>query len=353
MSSKANHLHFILFPLMAPGHMIPMIDIAKLLAQQDVAVTIVTTPSNAQRFGKTINRATESGLRINLLEVHFPSVEAGLPEGCENLDSLPSLSMAINFFMALNLFRQEVERTLLTEVNPKPSCIISDMGLPWTNQIAKRFQIPRIVFHGTCCFSLLCSYNVLKSNICQSINTDTEYFVVPGLPDKIEVTKAQILGTTNANSSSFKEVTEQIREAEETSYGVIVNSFEELEPNYVEEYRKARGKKVWCIGPVSLCNVDNLDKAQRGNRSSIDQQYCLDWLNSHDPRSVIYASFGSLSRLSSLQMMELALGLEASNKPFIWAFGKEPKSGELDRQAVMPKDSNRSRETFRAELKLG
>lgn len=315
-----NQLHFILFPLMAPGHMIPMIDIAKLLAQREVLVTIITTPINAQRFSKTINSAIESGLQIQLIEIRFPSVEAGLPEGCENIDMLPSLNMAANFFVALSLLRQEVEQSL-KEVNPKPSCLISDMGLPWTTQIAKRFDIPRFVFHGTCCFSLLCSYNILVSRIRDDITSDTEYFVVPGLPDRIEVTKAQTSGATNANSSALKDVTDQIREAEETSYGVVINSFEELEPEYVKEYRKAKGKKVWCIGPVSLCNRDNSDKAERGNKVSIDQEHCLNWLNSRKPRSVVYASFGSLSRLTPLQMMELAFGLEASKRPFIWSIG--------------------------------
>lgn len=318
--ASQNQLHFILFPLMAPGHMIPMMDIAKLLAQRGVLVTIVTTPKNAQRFSKAINRAIEFGHQIQLLEIRFPSVEAGLPEGCENLDMLPSLNMATNFFVALSLLRQEVEQSL-NEIKPNPSCLISDMGLPWTTQIAKKFHIPRIVFHGTCCFSLLCSHNILVSKIRDNISSDTEYFVVPGLPDRIEVSKAQTSSTMNVNSSALKDVTDQIREAEETSYGVIVNSFEELEPEYVKEYRKAKGKKVWSIGPVSLCNSDNSDKAERGNQVSIDQQYCLNWLDSCKPISVIYASFGSLSRLTPLQMMELAFGLEASNRPFMWSIG--------------------------------
>ncbi|KAL3536212.1 hypothetical protein ACH5RR_004673 [Cinchona calisaya] len=312
---------------MAPGHMIPMIDIAKLLAQRGVLVTIVTTPINAQRFSNSINRAIESGLKIQLLKIRFPSLEAGLPEGCENLDMLPSLNMATNFFVALNLFKQEVEESL-KDVKPKPSCLISDMGLPWTTKIAKRFHIPLFVFHGTCCFSLLCSYNILISKIRDDISSDTEYFEVPGLPDRIEVTKAQTSITTNVNSSALKDVADQIREVDETSYGVVVNSFEELELEYVKEYRKAKGeKKVWCVGPVSLCNRENSDKAERGNTFSIDQQYCLNWLDSCKPRSVIYASFGSLSRLPPLQMMELAFGLEASERPFIWSIGG---GGQLD-----------------------
>ncbi|KAJ0714465.1 hypothetical protein HanPI659440_Chr13g0489821 [Helianthus annuus] len=44
-SHEPNQLHFLVVPLGSPGHYIPTIDLAKLLAQHGVRVTIVTTPS--------------------------------------------------------------------------------------------------------------------------------------------------------------------------------------------------------------------------------------------------------------------------------------------------------------------
>ncbi|KAL7137494.1 hypothetical protein ABFS83_10G096100 [Erythranthe nasuta] len=320
MESQSHHLHFVLFPLMAPGHMIPMIDIAKLLALRGVIVSIITTPQNANRFGSTIARAVKSGLQIRIVEIRFPAVEAGLPEGCENLDALPSLGMVINFFAALNLLQKDVGK-VFDEMTPRPSCVISDMGLPWTTQIAEKFGIPRIVFHGTCCFSLLCSHNVRASQILDSVESDTDYFEVPNLPDRIMLRKSWVGNSMAKKSAAMKETTDQILAAEKTSYGVVVNSFEDLEPEYVKGYSKAKGEKVWCIGPVSLCNKDSLDLSERGNTSSINEQECLKWLDSHEPKSVIYASLGSLARLTTEQKAELALGLEASNRPFVWALG--------------------------------
>lgn len=334
MATQVHKLHFILFPLMAPGHMIPMIDIAKLLANRGVITTIITTPVNANRFSSTITRAIKSGLRIQILTLKFPSVEVGLPEGCENIDMLPSLDLASKFFAAISMLKQQVEN-LLEGINPSPSCVISDMGFPWTTQIAQNFNIPRIVFHGTCCFSLLCSYKILSSNILENITSDSEYFVVPDLPDRVELTKAQVSGstknTTSVSSSVLKEVTEQIRLAEESSYGVIVNSFEELELVYEKEYRKARGKKVWCVGPVSLCNKENEDLVTRGNKTGISNQDCLKWLDGFETESVVYVSLGSLSRLTLLQMVELGLGLEESNRPFVWVLGGGDKLNDLEK----------------------
>ncbi|CAN4109574.1 unnamed protein product [Withania somnifera] len=338
MATQSVHqLHFILFPLMAPGHMIPMIDIAKLLANRGAITTIITTPVNANRFSSTINRATQSGQKIQVVTLNFPSEAVGLPPGCENLDMLPSLDMASKFFAAISMLKQQVEN-LIDGVDPKPCCIISDMGLPWTSQIAQSNCIPRIVFHGTCCFSLLCSYKIMSSKILENLNSDSEFFVVPDLNDKIELTKAQVSGsaksTSSVSSSVLKEVTEQIRSAEESSYGVIVNSFVELEPNYVEEYRKARGKKVWCVGPVSMCNKDSEDLVTRGNKTAIANQDCLKWLDGKETGCVVYASLGSLSRLTVLQMVELGLGLEESNRPFVWVLGGGDKLQDLEKWIV-------------------
>ncbi|XP_059646799.1 UDP-glycosyltransferase 73C6-like [Cornus florida] len=315
--ASQHQLHFILFPLMAPGHMIPMIDIARLLAQHGVMVTILTTPLNANRFKTTITRSVDSGLRIQLLEIRFPCVEAGLPEGCENMDTLPSLGMIENFFVAISMLQQPVEQ-LLEELKPQPTCIVSDMAFPWTTDVAHKFHIPRLVFHGTCCFSLLCSQNILTYKVLDNVTSDSEYFVVPGLPIPIELTKAQLPSSVNVSSPGLKKISDRIREAEKETYGIIVNSFEELEPEFIKEYQKAKGKKLWSIGPVSLCNKDNLDKAERGNKASVDEQECLKWLDSRESNSVVYASFGSISQFILSQMIELGLGLEASNKPFIW-----------------------------------
>ncbi|CAA0830343.1 UDP-glycosyltransferase 73C5 [Striga hermonthica] len=331
MASQPPQLHFILFPLMAPGHTIPMIDIAKLLARRHTAVSIITTPRNATRFGSSIDRAAQSGLRINLIRIQFPSVEAGLPDGCENLDALPSLDMATNFFTALNLLQKEVHQ-VFDEMFPRPSCIISDMGLPWTTQLAEKHGIPRIVFHGTCCLSLLCSHNIRSSGILDTLSSEDDPFEVPGVPGQIMIRKSQLAGSAMKKPSAvIKDVTEQIRAAEKTSFGVIVNSFVELEPDYVKAYSWAKGERVWCVGPVALSNEDRLDLAERGIGSSASPEHdCLKWLDRKQPGSVVYASLGSLARLTREQMAELGLGLEESNRPFLWALGGG-MSDELER----------------------
>ncbi|KAI4349075.1 hypothetical protein L6164_009716 [Bauhinia variegata] len=327
MISQTNHPHFILIPLMAPGHIIPMVDIAKLLAQRGVIITIFTTPLNASRFDPVLSRAVSSGHQIRLIQVHFPSKEAGLPEGCENLDMTPSMDMVYKLLKAINMLQKPAEEAF-EALTPRPSCIISDKWVPWTAQLAEKYHIPRIVFHGFSCFCLHCLHKIHTSKVEQSITSASEYFTVPGIPDQIQVTKDQLPRPMPEEMKNFEE---QILHAETRSYGVIINTFEELEQPYVRDYKKEKKGKVWCIGPVSLCNKDDLDKAQRGNKASISEHQCLKWLDLQQPKSVVYACFGSLCNLIASQLAELASALEASNRAFIWVIRGGNKSEELEK----------------------
>ncbi|KAF7818684.1 UDP-glycosyltransferase 73C6-like [Senna tora] len=325
MASQEPQLHFVLFPMMAQGHMIPMIDIARILANRNIIITIVTTPQNAARFSPILARSIESGLQIRLVQLPLPCEEAGIPNGCENIDMLPSLGTAVSFFEA-NMLEEAVEK-LFEELTPRPSCIISDMCLPYTSHIAAKFNIPRIVFLGASCFYQLCMHNLRKHNVLDKITTESEYFAVPYIPHQIEITKAQALATKV--DERWKAFIGKLIAAEVATYGMITNSFEELEGEYGREYKKVMKDKMWCIGPVSLCNNDELDKAQRGNKTCTNEHRCMKWLDLQKPKSVVYACFGSICNLTSSQLIQLGLALEASNRPFIWVLREGSETEEL------------------------
>ncbi|OVA19028.1 UDP-glucuronosyl/UDP-glucosyltransferase [Macleaya cordata] len=316
MGSEADHhqLHAFLFPVMAQGHMIPMVDIARLLAARGLKATIITTPLNATTISKTTDRDRSSGLNIDIQVIPFPAVEVGLPEGSESVDKINSPEMIPKFFNAINMLQQPFEQLLEQH---QPDFIIAGMFFPWATEAASKFGIPRFVFHGTSFFSLCVTESLTCYKPYEGITSDKESFVVPGLPDKIEMPMSQLpdyFKVTNV----FTELMEQVRDSELKSYGVIVNSFYELEPAYAEHYRKVMGRRAWQIGPVSLRNRDTMDKAQRGKKGSIDEHYILNWLDSKKPNSVLYVCFGSVSRFSNDQLLEIGMGLEDSGVSFVW-----------------------------------
>lgn len=330
-----DELHFVLIPLMAQGHMIPMFDIARILGRHRIMTTIYTTPMNASRFQATMSRNRDLGLPVRLVEVSFPSKEVGLPDGCENLDALPSPDLLRKFHCALEKMQGPVEDHL-REHGPPPSCIISDRAVFWTSEIARKFRIPRFLFNGMNCFSRLAIYNVEQHirgapGYYSSLG-DVEPFEVLGMPQSFKLRKSQ-LPATFGPLPNLEDVRAKVQKAEEATQGVIINSFEELEDGCASLYQKAINQKTWCIGPLPLCNRSKLDRLDRGNKASDEVKRCMEWLDTMEPGTVIYACLGSLCRLVPAQLMELGKGLEASNRPFVWVIktGGNERAVELEK----------------------
>ncbi|KAI4300365.1 hypothetical protein L6164_033753 [Bauhinia variegata] len=325
----SRELHFLLVPLLSQSHLIPFTEMAKVIASHGVNVTIVLTPLNATRFSNVLDQANALNLKIQFLSLPFPSHEVGLPQGCENMDTLPSPECFPLFFEASIMLQKPLEKWL-TELETIPSCIISDFCLPWTANVASKFKIPRIVFHAISCFSLSCSQHINLSGVLEKVTSMSEPFLVPGLPDKIEFTKAQ-LPEEMKQVKDLNSALDQFKAAEASAEGILVNTFLELEPMYVKGYEQVV-RKIWCIGPLSLSGKLISKRSETSDQLSIEEEpEWLKFLNSNKPSSVIYVCFGSLYHLSAPQSTELALGLEASNQPFIWAIGKSNYSRELQK----------------------
>ncbi|ONK74501.1 uncharacterized protein A4U43_C03F7020 [Asparagus officinalis] len=119
-------------------------------------------------------------------------------------------------------------------------------------------------------------------------------------------------------SLGLKYSTQAMVESVERSYGVVVNSFVELEPEYAELYRK-NGRRAYYVGPLSLSTKDEAEKADRGKKFNPELEGLITWLDKEEENSAVYACFGSLNEFSAAQLREIALGLEASGQLFVWA----------------------------------
>lgn len=311
--------HFVLFPFMAQGHTIPMMDIAKLLAHQGATITLILTPKNLDRLKKVLERATqELGLDIHVKELIFPSEEVGLPLGCENFDALPSNTLIMNFFNGIDLLQSQLE-TVLMNLYPKPCCLVADMCFTYASEVAHKVGIPRILFHGMCCFSVLVGHHLRVSKVLDTIcDDDNESFEIPNMPGNIKFTRTQALGMAG-KKDEWLDLQEKFIKDDIASDGIVLNTFEDMEYTFISNYEKVKEKKVWCIGPVSRCNKEYSDKVMRGNTASFDVNKCLEWLDLKNPKTVLYVCLGSLCNLKPAQMLELGLGLEASGRPFVWA----------------------------------
>jgi hypothetical protein len=130
----------------------------------------------------------------------------------------------------------------------------------------------------------------------------------------------------NFTGPGMKEFGEEIMSESERADGLVVNSFAEMEPMFVDAYEAAMSKKVWTIGPLFLAPTVPLAgplflaptvplAATAENANAVR---CVSWLESKKLRTVVFVSFGSLVRSSLPQLVEIGHGLEATKRTFIW-----------------------------------
>ncbi|XP_039157515.1 scopoletin glucosyltransferase-like [Eucalyptus grandis] len=321
---ESHQVHIFFFPFMASGHMIPMTEMAKLFAIRGCKSTLIATPHDKPTFLKSITKTKDAGFDIDVVTVTLPLKEVGLAEDCDNMNKITTEEIRKQFYRAIRMLDQQLER-LIEKL--APNCLVSDMLLPWTTEIAAKWGIPRLVFHGTSAFSIASIESVRLYEPHKKVSCDSEPFVIPNFPGEITMSRMQ-LADVYREETELTKLFNDMMESEKRSFGVIMNSFYELEPAYADHYRTFLGRQSWFVGPLSLCNKETEDKAHRGNQASIDQHECLKWLDSRQPNSVIYICFGSMANFNAAQLHEIAVGLEASGQQFIWVVKKDPNVEE-------------------------
>ncbi|TVU05420.1 hypothetical protein EJB05_48582, partial [Eragrostis curvula] len=253
MGSNTNtaKAHFVFIPLMFQGHLIPATDTALLLAAHGAVASIVVTPSYAVRVRATINLAqinSGGGGRplpaVRLVELPLDCAAVGLPDGADDVAKLPPDS-GTKYFDALALLREPLERRLRRAAHdddaPYPTCIVSDPDFchPWTTQLAASLGVPQLAFFSICAFTLLCQHNVERFHSYAGVADDDEMVVVPGLERRVEVSRAQAPGFFRS-VPGFEKLADDVEQATVDADGVVVNSFVEMEPEYVAAYAEAR-----------------------------------------------------------------------------------------------------------------
>ncbi|CAD6266515.1 unnamed protein product [Miscanthus lutarioriparius] len=325
--------HFVVIPWPVTSHMIPMVDIGCLLAAHGAPVTIITPPSSAQLVQSRVDRARaghgrSAGISITVTALPFPGAEAGLPEGCERLDHVPSVDLVPNFFDANAQFGDAVARhcrRLLT--HRRPSCIVAGMCNTWAHGVACELGAPCFIFHGFGAFALLCCeyLNTHKPHEGKSLD---ELIDVPVLPPPFEFKFArrqlplQFLPSCSIPEHRLRE----LREFEMAVDGIVVNSFEELEHDSAACLAAATGKTVLAVGPVSLCGggaraPPSLLDFWAASSVDDDSRRCMAWLDAkkaESSSSVLYVSFGSAGRMPPAQLMQLGRALVSCSWPVLW-----------------------------------
>ncbi|KAK4764849.1 hypothetical protein SAY86_025939 [Trapa natans] len=304
METRPYKGHVLVVPAPTQGHINPMLQFTKRLASKGLRATLAIT-----RFIWNSRRPRPSA------SVHLDIISDGYDEG--GYTQAVDIRYYVSRFKAIG---SETLADLIIKYNHSDhpvDCVIYDSFCPWGLDVAKKFGLLAAAFFTQNC-AVNYIYYLVHHGIMKLPLLDFP-ISIPGLPT-LELSDFPSFIYDEESYHGYLEVlVGQFINADKADW-ILVNTFSKLETEAVGAMSKLF--PLLTIGPT-------IPSVYMDKRVEDDDDYGLHlfdldssdldtWLGAHQPKSVVYVSFGSLSAVGEEQMEELAWGLHGSGHPFLW-----------------------------------
>ncbi|KAJ3706349.1 hypothetical protein LUZ61_010054 [Rhynchospora tenuis] len=304
-NEQVSSPHIVLFPFLAQGHINPFISLASVLHQHhpNLTITLVSTPRTLESIRASL--PPSSSLHFHALP--FSPESFNLPPHTEALTSL-RFDQFISFYNAsLSLLSAFDSFIASISSTSSPVTIVADFFFAWSVDVARKYNAFHSILISSGSFGAAVFFSIC-TNLPKNIRKGDELFL-PEYPEvvlhKTQLPKYWFDDSVSKQWADFLQG--QILLCYKTD-AMLANSVEEVEFVGLGMLRKTFKMPVWPVGPL-LRAPDAMSIKDRG---------IINWLDTHKEGSVLFVSFGSQNTIQAKQMMELALGLEAAGRPFMW-----------------------------------
>ncbi|XP_044468881.1 UDP-glycosyltransferase 83A1-like [Mangifera indica] len=302
--------HILVIPFPAQGHVIPLLELSHRLVKHGLRVTFVSTDHVHKRI---INALQEKNHVGDDQEISLVSISDGL-EPWEDRNDLGKLCESLVKVMPGKL-EEIIKEINNKEEGGKITCVIADVHVGVTLEVAEKLKIKGAAFMPMAAAALALYYHVPKminDGIINKDGTSIERQMIKLGENMPAISSANLIwniGDLFTQRSIFQLIAKCTEGTQMAADYLICNTTYELE---TEAFNVV--PKIIPIGPLLASN-------REGNSAGHfwpEDSSCLAWLDQQEPNSVAYVAFGSFTVLDKTQFQELALGLELTNKPFLW-----------------------------------
>uniref|UniRef100_A0A2N9HJ11 UDP-glycosyltransferases domain-containing protein n=1 Tax=Fagus sylvatica TaxID=28930 RepID=A0A2N9HJ11_FAGSY len=178
----------------------------------------------------------------------------------------------------------------------KISCIVADAGMGWALEAANKMGIKGVIYWPASTASLALQLSIPRLIDDGIINCE-------GNPTSQKI---------------FFQYTLRYMQAFKFADWWLCNTVHEL-----ESVTFSLSPKVLPIGPL----ISSKHTEDTGGQFWQIDHSCLNWLDQQPPCSVVYVAFGSFTVFDPTQFQELAIGLELTNRPFLWVVRPDIRNG--------------------------
>nr|XP_010916861.2 LOW QUALITY PROTEIN: UDP-glycosyltransferase 88F3-like [Elaeis guineensis] len=322
----------VLYPGMGAGHLAPTVELAKLFLRDGLAVTVLVVDppfegrsDDDDSFIAAATASAHPSLSFNHLPISLPP----------NPPTDPVILM-------FDILRQGAThlRAVLTSLSETSAvrALVVDFFCTEALDAAAEVGIPSYIF-----------FSSGAANIASFLYLPILHSAVPGslkdlgdapinFPGLRPIPASDMPATLqDRNDECYKRLLFHFERLPRFD-GILINTFESLEPRAVTSLRDGvclPGRPMtptYCIGPLIA------DGRASGGK---DKQECITWLDSQPKASAVFLCFGSGGSFSAEQLKEMATGLEKSGQRFLWVVraprNEDPSDmSERDLGAILP-----------------
>ncbi|CAD6267200.1 unnamed protein product [Miscanthus lutarioriparius] len=276
----------VLYPGFGVGHLSPMLELSKLLlrhgggAALDVIVVLVQSPFGDPSFDDTVARAKAANTSVAF---HV------LPSPSSLLPPTRHIARMFGFLRATNAPLRDFLRSLSASSSSSRSRSVRCALV--LDTLAVFLALPGM--RGTLGAA---GFGELGDAV----------LTFAGVPPLKASELPQLIRDDGAACEASLGLASRMPEAR----GILLNSFESLEPRAVRALRDGLcvpGRDmppVYCVGPLVSPGRDK-------------DHGCLRWMDAQPDRSVVFLCFGSMGAFPKIQLEEIAVGLESSGQRFL------------------------------------
>ncbi|KAM3682138.1 hypothetical protein ACJW31_12G049800 [Castanea mollissima] len=307
----------VLYPTPVIGHLISMVELGKLILTHhpslNIHILIAPAPYNA---GSTAPYIASVSSTIPSITFHnLPSV------------TLPPTTSSHHETLTFELIRlnnPNVHQSLLSiSKTHHIQAFIMDAFCTYALSVASELKIAGYIFFTTSAITLsyLLYHPTIHKNTTKSLKDLNTLFEIPGgvAPIPSSDLPKPLLDRNDKAYEFFLDSSIAMPK----SAGIIVNTFESLEPRAIQAISDGLSvpdgptPPIYCAGPLIVTKRSGHDE---GN--AVPE--CLTWLDLQPSQSVVFLCFGSLGLFSIEQLKEIAIGLEKSGQRFLWVVRNPP-----------------------------
>lgn len=320
-TKPAGRPHAVVIPCPFQSHIKANLKLAKLLHHRGIFITFVNTEFNHKRFLKS--RGSDAFDASS--DFCFEIIPDGLPpsETDASQDRISLGKAVLTNFLTPFLDLIAKLNSNLSSRTPPVTCIVSDGFMPFAIKAAEELGVPVVVsFTLSACGVMACKQvrALMEKGLIplkDESYLDTTIDWIPGMKD---IRLKDFPSSQRIDQDEFEvNFTIECLESTVKAPAIVVHTFDALEPDVLDGLSSIF-PHVYAIGPYQLLLNQIPEDGLRSIGYSLRKEEgdCLQWLDTKEPKSVVYVNFGSLIVIKAEQLVEFAMGLANSKHPFLW-----------------------------------